>query len=42
MKNYHLKLTKRTWYLRGAFANPNLFRRANSNGGWGYYQLYGR
>lgn len=32
-----LRVTKREWYDMGGFANPALFRKADSRGYWRYF-----
>lgn len=39
MKNYLLKLKKRTWYEMGGFSNPKLFR-VDKGRGWEYYRIF--
>jgi hypothetical protein len=36
MKNGTQKISKREWYARGGFSNPDLFRRMRG-GSWSYY-----
>ena len=37
MKNNNTKISKKMFYDLGGFANPNLFREADSKGIWSYY-----
>lgn len=32
-----MKVTKRTWYNAGGFANSRCFRRQKKGSGWAYY-----
>jgi hypothetical protein len=33
----HMRVTKRTWYDKGGFKNPALFRKGDRRGGWTYW-----
>lgn len=37
MRNGILKIPKAEWYRLGGFARSDLFRKADSQGRWGYY-----
>lgn len=39
MKQYKLRVSKKTWYDNGGFANSNCFRKADSRGIWQYFML---
>jgi len=39
MKNYRLKLKKRTWYEMGGFSNSKLFRQHNGKN-WDYFRVF--
>jgi hypothetical protein len=36
-QRFHMRVDKRTWYHRGGFKNPALFRRHRKGRGWTYW-----
>lgn len=34
------RISRKAFYKRGGFANPALFRKANSNGAWTYWRQH--
>lgn len=32
-----MRITKREFYARGAWANPRLYRKQRADGAWAYY-----
>lgn len=39
MKQGRTKLSRKQWYSKGGFCNPNLFRVADSKNAWCYFEL---